>query len=47
MHATQEEVFENTAFPLLDGVLNGFNATIFAYGVSWSSPFVFIFLVDC
>jgi hypothetical protein len=34
MDATQEEVYENTAQPLLEGVLNGYNATVFAYGVS-------------
>jgi kinesin family protein 18/19 len=34
MHANQEEVFEKTVLPLLDGVLNGYNATAFAYGVS-------------
>jgi len=31
---SQEMVFENTTKPLLDGILNGFNATVFAYGVS-------------
>lgn len=34
MDATQETVFEQTALPLLDGVLDGYNATVFAYGVS-------------
>lgn len=34
MTASQEEVYENTAKPLLDGVLQGYNATVFAYGVS-------------
>jgi kinesin family protein 18/19 len=34
MHANQEEVFEKTVLPLLDGVLSGYNATAFAYGVS-------------
>lgn len=34
MNANQEEVYANTAKPLLDGVLSGFNATVFAYGVS-------------
>lgn len=34
MEASQEEVFEKTALPLIDGVLTGFNATVFAYGVS-------------
>jgi kinesin family protein 18/19 len=32
--ATQSMVFERTAKPLLPGVLEGYNATIFAYGVS-------------
>lgn len=30
----QEMVFENTTKPLLDGILNGYNASVFAYGVS-------------
>ncbi|KAI9639834.1 P-loop containing nucleoside triphosphate hydrolase protein [Dioszegia hungarica] len=34
MEATQEEVFEKTALPLIDGVLTGFNATVFAYGAT-------------
>lgn len=29
---TQEMIFENTTKFLIDGVLNGFNATVFAYG---------------
>lgn len=33
MHTTQAEVFEVTALKLLEGVLNGYNATVFAYGV--------------
>lgn len=39
MESTQDEVYENTAKPLLDGVLKGYNATVFAYGVSgnWES----------
>jgi kinesin family protein 18/19 len=37
MQATQEEVFTRTALPLLPGVLDGFNATVFAYGVSRSN----------
>ncbi|KAJ3147580.1 kinesin-like protein Klp5 [Geranomyces variabilis] len=32
--ATQQEVYEGTTRPLLDGVLNGFNATVFAYGAT-------------
>jgi kinesin family protein 18/19 len=32
--ARQIDVYENTTRPLLDGLLDGFNATVFAYGVS-------------
>ena len=32
--ARQTEVYEATAKPLLDGLLDGYNATVFAYGVS-------------
>jgi hypothetical protein len=31
---TQDEVFNDTAKPLLPGLFDGFNATVFAYGVS-------------
>lgn len=31
--ATQVDVYESTSKPLLDGLLDGYNATIFAYGV--------------
>lgn len=31
--AQQIDVFEQTTRPLLDGLLDGFNATVFAYGV--------------
>ena len=31
--ATQREVYENTTRSLVDFVLDGFNATVFAYGV--------------
>jgi len=34
MDAQQRDVFEETAKPLLDGLFDGFNATLFAYGVS-------------
>ncbi|CAO1630450.1 unnamed protein product [Sympodiomycopsis kandeliae] len=30
----QQDIFEGTTKPLLDGVLNGFNATVFAYGAT-------------
>ncbi|KAJ9118427.1 hypothetical protein QFC24_006258 [Naganishia onofrii] len=32
--STQEEVFENTAKPVLEGLFDGFNATVFAYGAT-------------
>jgi len=32
--ATQQDVHEATSKPLLTNVLDGFNATVFAYGVS-------------
>jgi kinesin family protein 18/19 len=31
--ASQTDVYESTAKPLLDGLLDGYNATVFAYGV--------------
>lgn len=31
--AQQIDVYENTTKPLLEGLLDGFNATVFAYGV--------------
>ncbi|WVR07035.1 hypothetical protein IAU60_004074 [Kwoniella sp. DSM 27419] len=34
MDATQDEVFEKTAKPLLPGILDGYNATVFAYGAT-------------
>lgn len=33
--ARQGDVYENTSKPLLKNLLDGFNATIFAYGVSF------------
>jgi hypothetical protein len=32
--ARQQDVYEATAQPLLQGLLNGYNATVFAHGVS-------------
>ncbi|GAO50205.1 hypothetical protein G7K_4339-t1 [Saitoella complicata NRRL Y-17804] len=32
--ATQEEVYANTTMQLLDGVIDGYNATVFAYGAT-------------
>lgn len=34
IQATQEDVYNNTTRPLLDSVLDGFNATVFAYGAT-------------
>jgi len=33
--ARQQDVYESTAQPLLNGVLDGYNATVFAYGVCY------------
>lgn len=33
MDASQEHVYDRTTRPLLDGILDGYNATVFAYGV--------------
>ena len=32
--ARQQDVYEATAQPLLRGLFDGYNATVFAYGVS-------------
>jgi len=32
MNSTQEEVYTYSAKPVVDGVLEGFNGTVFAYG---------------
>lgn len=32
--ATQHDVYESTAMPLLKGILDGYNATVFAYGAT-------------
>ncbi|KAG9317261.1 hypothetical protein JVU11DRAFT_1455 [Chiua virens] len=37
--ARQEDVYAATAKPLLNGLLDGYNATIFAYGVRYSTQF--------
>lgn len=34
--STQEEVYQHTAKPLIESVLNGYNATVFAYGATGS-----------
>lgn len=33
-NVTQNEIFEKTSHFLLDGVVEGFNATVFAYGAT-------------
>lgn len=35
-HATQEQVFEHTALPLIEGLFQGNSAVVFAYGVTCS-----------
>ena len=32
MESTQKQIYDETAFPLVESVLNGYNGTIFAYG---------------
>ena len=32
MDSTQRQIYDETAFPLVESVLNGYNGTIFAYG---------------
>ena len=32
MDSTQKAIYDETAFPLVESVLNGYNGTIFAYG---------------
>lgn len=39
-NSTQQEVFEHTTKPLLDGILDGYNGTVFAYGVRPFTPFM-------
>ncbi|RXK36424.1 hypothetical protein M231_06326 [Tremella mesenterica] len=34
MEASQEHVYDRTTRPLLDGILDGYNATVFAYGAT-------------
>ena len=36
-YASQTDVYDATARPLLDKLLDGYNATVFAYGVSLAS----------
>ena len=36
MSSTQKDVYDSAAKPIIDGVLEGFNGTIFAYGQSGS-----------
>lgn len=37
-YASQMDVYDTTARPLLNKLLDGYNATVFAYGVSLLSP---------
>lgn len=43
--AHQEEVYGATSKPLLNGLLDGYNATIFAYGVRCSARFKLVALL--
>ncbi|CAL8106522.1 unnamed protein product [Calicophoron daubneyi] len=36
IHSTQEQIFQTLAKPLIDGCMNGYNATILAYGQTGS-----------
>jgi kinesin family protein 11 len=40
----QQEVFQDTAFPLIADVLAGYNATIFAYGQTGTGKVSFLYL---
>jgi hypothetical protein len=40
----QQEVFQDTAFPLIADVLDGYNATIFAYGQTGTGKVSFLHL---
>jgi kinesin family member 18/19 len=42
--ARQDDVYQATSQPLLKGVLDGYNATVFAYGVG---PFIFCYRSKC
>lgn len=33
-HATNQDIFEHTTKTIIDGVLNGYNCTVFAYGAT-------------
>ena len=35
-NSTQQEIYEKTTKPLLQGIIDGFNATVFAYGATGS-----------
>lgn len=43
--STQTDVYEATAKPLLDGLLDGYNATVFAYGVCSVTASLFLLLI--
>ncbi len=40
--STQVEVFQDTALPLIQDVLSGYNATIFAYGQTGTGKVTFL-----
>ena len=39
--STQQDVYEKTTQVLLNGVLNGYNATVFAYGATGAKILIF------
>lgn len=45
-HVCQGDVYEVTARPLLDGLLDGYNATVFAYGVCQISAILLMDVAD-
>lgn len=45
-HSSQQEVYEGTIQGLVDGVLQGLNATIFAYGATGMLSVEFLLLVN-
>lgn len=41
--ATQQEIYAGTVEPMLDGIMDGYNATVFAYGVRVEAAPTFAF----
>ena len=39
--STQKQFYEESCYPLVESVMEGFNGTIFAYGQARSSYFLF------